>query len=276
MTDLHQSQLGGELSGLRHRTASRGGTTLEPKKKGKKKSVDRGDETDTLSSPPLSVESLSRHLPATFASSTSSSIAYPSTTPSDVPSLPSKTPYSSSLYTIGTPLWAPTPSIFSIQGLSTILSATAAPSPTSASSFFASYFLPFLLSLVSSFIVLSPMLMSPDPLVGSGTDLPTLQYPMRSFVSYWLKRGYFPLWNHSIFSGQPFQTGSHSLVYFTTIFQYLLSVTSEIKFTIFIHLSLGIFFMFLFLKHHIGLHVSWLIHIPFMSQLSSYVFLSLM
>ncbi len=111
-----------------------------------------------------------------------------------------------------------------------------------------------ILSLLIAAIILSPILFTHDVFGGSMTDMMALQFPQRAFVSYWIKRGIWPLWNHSIFNGSPFQTGSHSLAYFTTLFQWLFPVAVEIKVTIWVHVALGIFFMRGLLKHEFGHH----------------------
>jgi len=109
-------------------------------------------------------------------------------------------------------------------------------------------------SFITALLGLAPLFTTSEAFLGSGTDMPTLQYPQRAFVTSWLHRNIWPLWNHTIFAGGPFQTGSHSLVYFTTLFQYLLPVDWEIKVTFLVHTALAMYFMRCLLFHHAEFH----------------------
>ncbi len=91
---------------------------------------------------------------------------------------------------------------------------------------------------------------------GSGSDMDQLQVPQRSFISYWLKRGVWPLWNPYIFNGNPVQTGSHSLFYPNTILQLFFSVIWEIKICLWLHVTLAAFCMWLFLRDAFAYRVS--------------------
>ncbi|MFN8612505.1 MAG: YfhO family protein [Vulcanimicrobiota bacterium] len=89
---------------------------------------------------------------------------------------------------------------------------------------------------------------SPLALWGSGTDLVNLYYPIRSFTRNALLQGHWPLWNPYLSLGIPVQTGVRSLsnpLLFATIW---LPTALHVKLTLWLHTTLSVTLMALFLK----------------------------
>ncbi len=90
-------------------------------------------------------------------------------------------------------------------------------------------------------VLLLPVWISDGYLWGSGTDMVSYQYPLRSYAYAWLRRGVWPLWNPFLFSGVPFQTGVHSQAYPLTMLGLIFSTGTEIKLAISFHMTLAFF-----------------------------------
>ena len=63
-------------------------------------------------------------------------------------------------------------------------------------------------------VMLHLLIFTADYPWGSGTDIATLQYPVRQYAFTWMRQGIFPLWNPFVFGGLPFAGGgAHPFLY---------------------------------------------------------------
>ncbi len=98
------------------------------------------------------------------------------------------------------------------------------------------------LSLVGALIVaivLHPILLTTKYFYGSGTDLVSLEYPLREYFFFWWRQGVWPLWNPYVFNGLPLQTGIHPMAYPPLAIGALVGTAKEIWFYILFHSWLG-------------------------------------
>lgn len=93
-----------------------------------------------------------------------------------------------------------------------------------------------------------PILITSDPLWGSGTDIRLMHMPLRHFAFHWLRAGFWPLWNPFVFNGIPFETGVHSLAYPGMVLGLFFPVAWEIKLTFLLHTWLAMVSMGVFLR----------------------------
>lgn len=100
------------------------------------------------------------------------------------------------------------------------------------------------LALAAAFFMLviyHPLLLTGNYYWGSGTDMLTLQFPVRHFAHSWMRAGIFPLWNPYIFDGLPFHTGPHPLFYPMMWLGTLVSTHTALWLEILFHAWLGVF-----------------------------------
>jgi hypothetical protein len=82
------------------------------------------------------------------------------------------------------------------------------------------------------------VLCTPEPFFGAGTDIATIDYPLTTFATEWIRRGVVPMWNPYLFTGLPFPAGIHGYFYpgWATG---LLSAVAAVKVTLALHLALA-------------------------------------
>ncbi len=98
---------------------------------------------------------------------------------------------------------------------------------------------PIAAAAVGASLVAVPLLLTPDPFIGSGTDVVAIEYPLRAFAHERLNGGDLPLWNPYHLGGVPFQTGVHGYLspsFWTT---WVLPAVLDMKVGIVLHLALA-------------------------------------
>ncbi len=112
---------------------------------------------------------------------------------------------------------------------------------------------------MTGFALLLPALASAQVLVGSGTDLVTMEGPQLAFFARWAKQGILPLWNPFLYDGVPFPAGVEGYFYPPSWLAVLLSTDLTVKLTFAIHLALA------------GAGAAWLCRSRVRRRLASYV-----
>lgn len=94
-------------------------------------------------------------------------------------------------------------------------------------------------ALLAVLLFTIPLWTSPDPFIGSGTDLVTFEHPFHSFATERLRHGDLPLWNPYELGGVPFEAGVHGHLSPSYWSLYFLPPLADLGFGFVIHLMLA-------------------------------------
>ncbi len=98
---------------------------------------------------------------------------------------------------------------------------------------------PVLVAAGAALVFAGHLLTTPDPFLGSGTDIVAIEYPQQAFAAAKLGASDLPLWNPYHLGGAPFQTGVHGYLSPSFWLTALVPPLLAMKLAIVLHLMLA-------------------------------------